>query len=223
MSQTNSKTSTPKVETQQTAQAAPSANQPNPAETDAPAATRPNPFDPSSLKLSQNFGATLGVKKALVTVPVRKPGRQDFVRVHTDPDYRLETAVLELKEERETYLVARELWEELPSELTPKVLFTTINRQNVLTLWPVRMPGEDGRLDDWNASALEAAEMAQQQWVRVAANMSLGAYDIFEATGHLDDPTWPDYDFQKILEIAFKGRFIESEDHPVLRRLRGEL
>lgn len=185
--------------------------------------TLDNPFDPSKLRLSQNFAETVGVKKALITVPVRKPGKQDFVRVHPSDDYRLETAVLELKEERETYLVAPELWTELPSELTPKALFTTINRQGVLTLWPVRLPGEDGRLDEWNASALQAAEMAQKDWVRVAANMSLGAYEVYEATGDLPDPVWPEMAFSDILKVAFKDHYITEIDHSVIRRLRGEL
>lgn len=182
-----------------------------------------NPFDPSKLRLSQNFAETVGVKKALITVPVRKPNKQEFVRVHPSDEYHLETAVLELKEERETYLVAPELWPELPSELTPKVLFTTMNRQKVLTLWPVRLPGDDGRLDDWNASALEAADMARERWVRVVANMSLGAYEVFEASGDLPDPGWPEMAFSEILKVAFKGHYITEIDHPVIRRLRGEL
>jgi len=182
-----------------------------------------DPFDPSRLRLSQDFAATVGVKKALITVPVRKPSKQEFVRVHLDEAYRLETAVLELKEERETYLVEPSLWSELPSELTPKVLFTTINRQGVLTLWPVRMPGEDGRLDEWNASALEAAELARSRWVRVVANMGLGAYEVYEASGDLPDPTWPELTFTEILKVAFKGRYITEIEHPVIRRLRGEL
>ena len=115
----------------------------------------------------------MGVKKALLTVPVRKPNRQEFIRVHPGEDWRLETVILELKEERESYLVDRNLWGELPGELIPKVLFTVINRQGVLTLWPIRLPGEDGRHDAWNRSALEAAGMAQEQWIRMAANMSL--------------------------------------------------
>jgi len=181
-----------------------------------------NPFDPSRLRLTQDFASKAGVKKALITVPVRKPSKQDFVRVHPSDEYRLETAVLELKEERETYLVSPELWSELPSELTPKVLFTTINRQGVLSLWPVRLPGEDGRLDDWNASALEAASMARKRWVRVVANMSLGAYEVYEATGNLPEPEWPEMAFSEILKIAFKGFYITEIDHPVIRRLRGE-
>lgn len=178
-------------------------------------------FDPANLRLSQNFAGTVGVKKALTTIPVRKPNRQEFVRVHPNADFRIETAVLELKEERETYLVDPSLWTEVPGELTPKVLFTTINRQGVLSLWPIRMPGEDGRLDFWNQSALEAADMAQKSWVRVAANMSLGAYDVFQATGDIPDPEWPQATLSEILEIAFKGRYIDSMEHPVIRQLLG--
>jgi len=182
-----------------------------------------NPFDPNRLRLSQNFADSVGVKRAMLTVPVRRPGRQDFVRVHADPAYRLETAVLELKEERETYLVDPGLWGELPGEIVPKVLFMAQTRQGVLFLWPIRLPGPDGRHDEWNRSALEAAGLAQQQWVRVAANMGLGAYEVFTATGDLPDPEWPAEAFPDILRVAFRDRFITSLDHPAVRRLRGAL
>lgn len=180
-------------------------------------------FDPSKLRLSQNFAESAGVKKLVTTIPVRKPNKQDFIRVHPDPSYRLETAILELKEERETFLVAPDLWPELPGELIPKVLFTAINRQKVLFVWPIRLPSEDGRHDEWNASALDAAGRAQNDWLRISANMSLGAYEVFQATGSLPNPEWPEMEFARILEIAFKGRYITDFDHPALRRLRGEL
>src|SRR5262245_11013576 len=124
-------------------------------------------FDPATLRLSQNFHESLGVKKALITVPVRKPIKQDFIRVHPDQAYRLETAVLNLKEEREVYLIAPGLWPELSGEITPMVLVTAINRQNVTFLWPIRLPGSDGRTDGWSSSALEALRMAETRWVRV--------------------------------------------------------
>ena len=63
-------------------------------------------FDLESLRVSQDFVKDSGVKKLLTTVPVRKPNRQDFVRVHPDSSYVLDTMLLNLKEERETYLVA---------------------------------------------------------------------------------------------------------------------
>ena len=61
------------------------------------------------------------------------------------------------------------------------------------------------------------------KWVRVSANMSLGAYEICEATGSLSAPQWPALPFSEILRIAFKDRLhIDSIDHPMLKKLRGE-
>lgn len=172
-----------------------------------------------SLRLSQDFGAKLGVKKQFVTVPVRKPTRQEWFRAH--PEWELHTPILELKEERETYLVEPSLWEEHSGELVPKLIVPTITRQGVVALWPLRLPGEDGRQDEWSRSAMVAAQMAKGQWVRLAANMPLGAYDISTSeVGH--EPQWPEIGFDELVRIGFKDHFIGSADHPVLRRLRGE-
>jgi hypothetical protein len=86
-----------------------------------------DPFDPASLRLDQSFAAT-SVKKQLTTVPVGKPNNQDFVRVHPSPDYRLTTALLELKDDHEMYLVAPALKEALTGEWLPATLYTTVNR-----------------------------------------------------------------------------------------------
>ena len=181
----------------------------------------PDTLDLDQLRLSQNFGAQVGVRKALITVPVRKPAPQWFVRVHPDQAWRLETVVLELKDEREMYLVNPDLWSQVSGELVPVVLITAINRQGVVFVWPVRLPGADGRSNAWNDSALEAATLATTRWVRITANLSLGAYEVFEATSALPEPEWPDSTFNALLEIAFKGHYVDSLDHPVVRRLQG--
>ena len=111
---------------------------------------------------------------------------------------------------------------DLLTEVVPKMLFTAVNRQGTTFLWPVRLPTE-GRRDEWNRSALEAANMAMKRWVRVVANLQLGAYDVYTAEATLDDPEWPDVDFNTLMSIAFKDCFIRALDHPALRRLRGEV
>jgi hypothetical protein len=182
----------------------------------------PNPFDPANLRLDQSFAANLGVKKHLTTVPVRKPNKQDFVRVNPDPAYILSpAAIIELKEDRETYLVTPDIADDLPGEFVAATLYTTINRQGVVHIWPVKLPGPDGKHNEWHRSAAEAAEMAMHRWVRVTANMSLGANEIAEATGNLLDPEWPKLSLTENLAVAFRGKMVSTLDHPLIHRLRG--
>jgi hypothetical protein len=58
-----------------------------------------DPFDPESLRIDPALGGNLGVKKALLHVPVRKPNRQDFFRTRPDAEYRLQMAVLGYRQE----------------------------------------------------------------------------------------------------------------------------
>jgi hypothetical protein len=188
----------------------------------------PDPYDPKSLRLSPDFGASLGVRKVLLSVAVRRPDRSWWVRSHPSEDFRIQTAVLELKSERggsETYLVAQPLWPELAAEPTfkLKLLATAVNRQGTCFLWEANLPRPDGRSDEWGRSALEAMNMAKAGWVRVIANMDAGAYDVLLATGQIPDPEWPDVTFSHLLRVAFKERLITTLDHPILRRLRGEV
>jgi hypothetical protein len=193
------------------------------APTDRITPAAPDPFDPDKLRLSQDYGATLGVKRLLTSVPCRKPHKSEFVRVRPGEEWRLVTSAYEDKTNRsETFLVDQSLAYEFPGEIFLVCLFVAITRQNNLLLWPVKLPGPDGRPNRWHETAMAAARAAESKWVRFSANMSAGEYDIYEAVGNLSDPVWPELLFREILRLAFKDRFIQSHDHPVLRSLRGE-
>ena len=95
--------------------------------------TPPDPFNPAALRLDPSYAETVGVRRHLTTVPVRKPNRQEFFRVHSDPSYRLSpAAIVELKEDRETYLITPPIAQQLPDEFVVASLLTAINRQGVL-------------------------------------------------------------------------------------------
>jgi hypothetical protein len=179
-------------------------------------------WSPEALRIDQSSLNVGAAKKLLTTVPVRKPNKQDFVRVNPSPDYRLPVGLIELKDNRETFLVLPTVSRELSeSEFILATLYLTINRQKVLSVWPVKLPAADGRSNEWHASAAAAAERAMHNWIRMAANMSLGAYEISEAIANYGEPEWPDLTFMEILEIAFKNRLIDSREHPVIQQLRG--
>ena len=181
----------------------------------------PDPFDPASLRLGQDFASSIGVKKVLTVVQCRRPIRQEFVRIRSGEDWRLETGMFEDKLNREFFLVQPHLWAELSGEVFPACLFLAVNRQGDAFLWPVKLPGIDGRSNSWNDSALAAARLAETKWIRVAANMPGGMYDVFEAADELSEPTWPELSLTEILRLCFKDRFITSLDHPAVRALRG--
>jgi hypothetical protein len=110
---------------------------------------------------------------------------------------------------------------ELPGEFISVILYTAITRQGVTFLWPVKIPSTDGRTIEWHRSAAEAAERAMARWIRVRANMGLGAYEMHEAAATIPDPVWPELSFQEMLRIAFRDRLVDRLDHPVIKRLRG--
>lgn len=178
-----------------------------------------DPFDLSRLRLSQDFASKLAVKKELVAVPVSKRHRQEWFRVHPDPAMRFTTTLLEWKDDGQYYLVDPIVVAELSGEVFLAELFVTINRNGDPNLWPIRLPGDDGRWHEAHRTSYEAAQLAIPKWVRMAWNKSLGAYDI--RTAGYAEPEWPAVDLQTLVKIGFKERFIRDVNHPIARSLRG--
>jgi hypothetical protein len=111
---------------------------------------------------------------------------------------------------------------ELTGEFVTKTLYLAINRQGTVFFWPVRLPSPDGKDMNWWRSGREAAELAMKDWVRVKANMNLGAYDIFKAESQIADAEWPQLGFWELIKIAFRDHLITTIEHPVIKRLRGQ-
>lgn len=182
----------------------------------------PNPFDPKRLRISQRFGEGLDIKPVIASVSVRKPHRQWWVRVHDDPTMSIETCVLQHEQDQQYYLVDPELAPNFPGEAVAMALYAAITMSGGLFLWPVPLPNEDGQQHQCHVTAHTAAQLAQTVWIRISWDRPSSNYTVVRARGNVPDPVWPDADLQKLLSIAFKDRFIDSLDHPVVRRLMGE-
>src|ERR1700686_406887 len=87
--------------------------------------------DLNKLRLSVSSTVLGGSAEILSKVPVRKPQKQEFVRVHPDESMMLATAVYEDKQDREFYFVAPSMMPAMLGETTPVILVTAINRQKV--------------------------------------------------------------------------------------------
>jgi hypothetical protein len=185
-----------------------------------------DPFDDlDSLKCPQDFaeGAT---KKLLTRVPVRRPRSTDWFMVHRDRDYRGDFKLAENKDESESYLIAPHLYGALEGEPTVHryTLFTAINRNGTVFLYPVRLQEPDGKWNSWHRSQHEAAELAMKGWLRMTSNKDIGGYDLREAIANFAKPDWGDLPpFNKLVRIAFRDFLIDNVEHVYLKRLRGEI
>jgi hypothetical protein len=183
----------------------------------------PEEFDLEALRLDPSqLEATSA--KIPISVPCQKPPRHDWIRVH--PTLQITVGAILLKEDRdELYIVSPAMASAVGDELITLTMYPYINRAGVVRLWPVRLPSPDGRQNEWHRTAARAAAEAQKKWVRVAANQSLGAYEVSVATNQPPDPEWPDLTLADYIRIAFhdRGRIIKDVDHPVIKHLMGRL
>ncbi|WP_419739248.1 hypothetical protein [Ruegeria sp.] len=181
-----------------------------------------DPFALDNLTVDGTSMEDLGIERPILVVPVTKPNPQDFFRVHPNPKYHLVARVLELKAEREVYLVTKAVWPLLPGETKLVKLVTYQTRHGGVALWPLKLAEDGARENPRNISARKAAELGETKWVRMQANMHSGSYDVVTSS-HIGDPTWTDTPFQDLVRIAFgDGKLIDSTKHPVVKQLLGE-
>jgi hypothetical protein len=186
-----------------------------------------DPFDPKAFAVSPQAlvaRGDVGVVPVLTGLSVRKPSKQEFYRVCSDPVFMMVAPLLELKEEREVYLVAPAVAATLPGDVTMKELRLCQNRQGSLFLWPLPVISVDARQrNEWHSSARQAATIATTKWVRMAADMAAGRYNVAIAPGITAEPIWPsDLTMRDLLELGFgRERLIAEQGHPLVKRLLG--
>lgn len=179
--------------------------------------------DLNALRVGLDLAAGAGVREILTTVPVRKPARAEFVRVNSDPEMTIDCWLYQDKIDNEFYLVRPLALPALLGEARPFRLHVAIARPNVCFIWPLALPGEDGKTNPWHSSALEGARLAMDGWVRLAPDKALGAYRVFRSEGVLSDPEWPNKSLAELLRIGLGQYVIDSPDHVVIQRLRGRV
>ena len=183
-----------------------------------------DPFSPENLKVSQDFAGMTQTRKLLTAVRVGKPNKEAWVRTSCNPEHWIVGSVLELKDQGdETYWLLPAVRDALIGEPCMKAvrLILSVDRQGTPFFWKIAMPDPTGRSQPWVDSMNEAAEIAKSQWVRAAWSMATRAYETTVAEIKAE-PKWPVESLRDLLNIAFRGRIVNSLDHPVLRNLRGQ-
>lgn len=182
-----------------------------------------DPFSPRNLAITQNFTELTETKRLLTSVRVGKPNREAWFRASTNPEHWIVGTVLELKGvSEETFWVTHSLRDELSGEPCVKLvrLILCVDRAGNPFFLKAAHTDPHGRSQPWAESLLEAATAAKTMWVRVVWSQTTRCYEVSTAAIQAE-PKWPTESIHELLRIAFRGRVIDTLDHPVIRQLRG--
>jgi hypothetical protein len=111
----------------------------------------------------------------------------------------------------------------LGSLATPKTIRLAVDNAGTPKLIGEPDLDPSGRRNLWHSSLKNAINLAEDEWIRVQANMSAGQYEITSSVNDLGFPRWPTQSMEELVNDAFAGRIIDSLDHPYIRQIQGRI
>ena len=176
----------------------------------------------SSLRLPDTYNVSGGVALPLKAT-YGKLNKHRFCRVHPSDEYKFRCLVVDDKDNGETYLAAPNMASQLGSLATPKTIRLAVDNAGTPKLIGEPDLDPSGRRNLWQSSYKDAIKQAENDWVRVQANMAAGQYEITPSMSDLGFPRWPKQSMDELINDAFAGRIIDSPDHPYIRQIQGRI
>jgi hypothetical protein len=168
--------------------------------------------------------ADLDVKIHQTVYPLSKPGSKSYFRVDPRPGYRAQARIVEDDEDGESgvYLIdsAYNPPEDVQTFVKPAILMTCVTTRGLVHVWPLKLSHPK-----WSQSGMAVAKAAMTQWVRTHLQRSVSGFGIEYAPTETQEkvkPQWPELGLEEILEKAFEGKIIDTDDHPYIRALQGK-
>ena len=190
----------------------------------------PGEFSLQKFKSTQD-ASLAGVETLLTALPQCSISQaKDFVRLHPDedeywsPELCFVNVPIKGQKHDTLHLIDEVLAHQyLPSARIQRFRLALATKPNdVFFLCQVPSRGLD---NIWNATNLQACEQAKTLWTqatsRRAENIEGYKIDITFDTDPFPEPRWPTPSLEKLLEVTYAGRTIETADNPALRRLIG--
>jgi hypothetical protein len=178
-----------------------------------------NDFDLASIALPQNYQDMMDVQTVLTKVSLRKPNKHEWFRIHPSADYRF--ACLILKFEDEFYFVHPNVAPLLGDDAAPMMLYTAVNSHGAVFLFPVRLPGPDGTLDDFARNYHRICQLATTKWTLMTWNKHTRQHEVKTTDSITLEPEFPVQPFKELVQLAFEGASITDPNHRIIKYLQG--
>jgi hypothetical protein len=195
----------------------------------AVAIPKPSGFDLNKFR-SKRADAIANVDTLQTGLPISSISQaKDFVRLHPDEDYwspELCFVMVPIKGAKRgsLHLIEEELaMRFLPSGKILRFRLALASKPNDV-FFLCRIPTRN--LDNsWNRDNVAGCEQAKTQWTQATSRGDEGvdAYlvQIARDPDAFPEPKWPEQPLSDLIDRAFAGRMIVSDDHPALLRLVG--
>ena len=191
---------------------------------------KPGKFNLDKFKSTQ-AASLAGVETLLTALPQCSIAQaKDFVRLHPDedaywsPELCFVSVPIKGQKHDTIHLIDETLAKQyLPSARIARFRLALATKPNdVFFLCQVPSRGFD---NIWNTTNIQACEQAKTLWTQATSrwdeNIEGYKIDIAFDCDAFPTPRWPTQTLEKLLEVTYTGRTIETPDDPALRRLIG--
>jgi hypothetical protein len=158
--------------------------------------------------------------KRLGSIEVRNK-KQEWFRSH--PEMFAEISIIRRESTGDFYAVDPQLVHELEEETRGAYITAAISYEGALFLWPIIKPKADGSGIQLFENDLADLSLSQECWIRRQWMSGSKSYKVDQANTDRP-PEWPDNtSIGDWVKRGFRGRFIDTLDHQLVRQLRGDL
>jgi hypothetical protein len=153
------------------------------------------------------------------TVRFGKPNDQTYVRCRPGDDRKANVWCVKDKNSMgKIYVVHKRMLPQLGPHCKRFVLREAITSNKISIVWPA--PLNSGNRENPSGDAhRRVQDQSEHEWVRLWWDEERNTFQGNRPLVDLGDPEWPDKSFAMLIEEALKGNIIDSEDHPVYRRI----
>lgn len=186
-----------------------------------PCPNGPDPFDLAAVK--RQSATSVAVRKTLVVGVKKKIDKSTWFQVCPVPGMHVEGYLLDPGEMADGlfWVSPFALSDVDDSAVRLYELHLCASKQGAgLFWWAIGLPGEDGR--DMECDRIRRAyATAHGQWMRLEWDQVSRMHNQSIAVAAWPNPDWPNVGVDELIRTAFRGRVIDSADHPVVRQLKG--
>ena len=157
----------------------------------------------------------------VTAVPVERYGSQTYFRCNLA--YMLVVWLLLNEADGRFYLLAKDAAKSPPPEAAPYRLVAQLSDSGNVRLAPLKLMTLMGSRSEASESYERVCRAGVDRWVRARYDKEINGYKYVAVDADRYQAVWPDMTMWDLVMLGFKDRIIRNLEHPVVKKLAGEI